>query len=123
MQPTAVGSYPVFASPAPTIFLDYKPPAGSPYPIQQADISPSSASLITATDPMPPSGSTPWSSPFAPTSSDQVHIWTQVYDGSGVSSVNIEYSTDRLTWTSVPMTPLFGYYAKGQNGSVQQPFF
>ena len=133
IQTTAGGSYPVFASAAPTIFFDYKTPAGSPYPIQQADISPSGAALITATDTMPPSGSTPWSSPFAPTSSDQVHIWDQVYDGSGVSSVNLEYSTDKLSWASAPMTPVYASYVRGQSmlayaGNeqsvlTQQPFF
>src|SRR5207245_11194256 len=70
-----------------------------------------------------PTISTPSSSPIAPTSSDQVHVWTQVYDGSGVNTVNLEYSTDRLGWTSVPMIPLFGSILKGQGLPVQQPFF
>ena len=119
IETRAGGSYPVYGS---YINYEYSPP-GSTNSNQGAQVSSSSAALITATDTTPPTVSTPWSSPFAPTSSDQVHVWTQIYDGSGVSSVNIEYSTDRLTWTSVPMTPLFGSYAKGQNVPVQQPFF
>ncbi len=119
IQTRAGGSYPVYGS-----YVSYQhSPPGSTASSQNQQISASSAALITATDTTPPIASTPWSSPFAPTSGDQVHIWTQVYDGSGVSSVNLEYSTDRLTWTSVPMTPLFGPYAKGQNVPVQQPFF
>ncbi len=102
MQTRAGGTYPVYES---YISYRYSPP-GSTISNQGAQVSASSAALITATDTTPPTVSTPWSSPFAPTSSDQVHVWTQVYDGSGVSSVNLEYSTDRLTWTSVPMTPL-----------------
>jgi 5-hydroxyisourate hydrolase-like protein (transthyretin family) len=119
IQTEAGGNYPIYGL---SINYQYSPP-GSTTSSQTAQISASSAALITATDTTPPTISTPWSSPFAPTSSDQVHVWTQVYDGSGVSSVNLEYSTDRLTWTSVPMTPLFGSYAKGQNVPVQQPFF
>ncbi len=119
IQTRAGGTYPVYGS---YIYYYYSPP-GSTTSSQNAQISASSAVLITATDTTPPTVSTPWSSPFAPTFSDQVHVWTQVYDGSGVSSVNLEYSTDRLTWTSIPMTPLFGSYAKGQNVPVQQPFF
>jgi len=119
IQTRAGGTYPVYES---YISYRYSPP-GSTISNQGAQVSASSAALITATDTTPPTVSTPWSSPFAPTSSDQVHVWTQVYDGSGVSSVNLEYSTDRLTWTSVPMTPLFGSYTKGQNVPVQQPFF
>ncbi len=119
IQTRAGGSYPVYGS---YISYQYSPP-GSTTSNQNTQISASSSALITATDTTPPTVSTPWSSPFAPTSSDQVHVWTQVYDGSEVSSVNLEYSTDRLTWTSVPMTPLFGSYAKGQNVPVQQPFF
>ncbi|HEV2120318.1 MAG TPA: carboxypeptidase-like regulatory domain-containing protein [Candidatus Bathyarchaeia archaeon] len=119
IQTRAGGSYPVYG-----LLIDYQySPPGSTASSQVAQISASSAALVTATDTTPPTASIPWSSPFAPTSSDRVHVWTQVYDGSGVSSVNIEYSTDRLTWTSVPMTPLFGSYAKGQNVPVQQPFF
>jgi 5-hydroxyisourate hydrolase-like protein (transthyretin family) len=119
IQTRAGGTYPVYGQ---AIDYQYNPP-GSTTSSQMAHISASSAALITATDTTPPTVSTPWSSPFAPTSSDQVHVWTQVYDGSGVSSVNLEYSTDRLTWTSIPMTPLFGSYPKGQNVPVQQPFF
>jgi 5-hydroxyisourate hydrolase-like protein (transthyretin family) len=119
IQTRAGGLYPVYES---YISYQFSPP-GSTTSSQSAQISASSAALITATDTTPPTASTPWSSPFAPTSSDKVHVWTQVYDGSGVRSVNLEYSTDRLTWTSLPMTPLFGSYAKGQNVPVQQPFF
>jgi hypothetical protein len=119
IQTRAGGIYPVYGQ---SISYQYNPP-GSATSSQMAQISASSAALITATDATPPTVGTPWSSPFAPTSSDRVHVWTQVYDGSGVSSVNLEYSTDRLTWTSIPMTPLFGSYAKGQNVPVQQPFF
>ena len=119
IQTRAGGSYPIYGS-----YTTYQhSPPRSMTSSQSQQISASSAALITATDTTPPTVSTPWSSPFAPTSSDQVHAWTQVYDGSGVSSVNLEYSTDRLTWTSIPMTPLFGSYAKGQNVPFQQPFF
>jgi hypothetical protein len=121
LQTRAGGSYPVFASSFSSINYDYSR-SGAPLS-QHAQISTSSAALITAIDTTPPVASTPWSSPFAPSSSDQVHVWTQVYDGSGVGSVNLEYSTDRLSWTSVPMTPLFGSYAKGQNVPIIQPFF
>jgi 5-hydroxyisourate hydrolase-like protein (transthyretin family) len=119
IQTRAGGTYPIFGS---YISYQHNPP-GSTTSSQGEQISASSAALMTAADTTPPTVSTPWASPFAPTSSDEVHVWTQVYDGSGVSSVNLEYSTDRLTWTSVPMTPLFGSYAKGQNVPVQQPFF
>jgi hypothetical protein len=119
IQTRAGGMYPVYGQ---SIIYLHNPP-GSTTSSQTTQISASSSTLITATDTTPPTVSTPWSSPFAPTSSDQVHVWTQVYDGSGVSSVNLEYSTDRLTWASVPMTPLFGSYGKGQNVPVQQPFF
>jgi 5-hydroxyisourate hydrolase-like protein (transthyretin family) len=119
IQTRAGGAYPIYGS---YINYQYSPP-GSTTSNQNAQISASSAALITAIDTTPPTVSTPWSSPFAPTSSDRAHVWTQAYDGSGVSSVNVEYSTDRLTWTSVPMTPLFGSYTKGQNVPVQQPFF
>ena len=121
LQTRAGGSYPVFASSFSSINYDYSR-SGTPL-IQYAQISTSSAALITAIDTTPPVASTPWSSPFAPVSSDLVHVWTQVYDGSGVRSVNLEYSTNRLSWTSVPMTPLFGSYAKEQNVPVIQPFF
>ena len=123
IQTTAGGTYPVFAGPGPSIYYTYKTPTGSLLPTSTGFISLSSSMLITATDTTPPTASTPWSSPFAPTSSDQVHVWSQVYDGSGVGSVNLEYSTDRLSWTSIPMTPVFGSYLKGQATTMQQPFF
>jgi len=133
IQTTAGGLYPVFAAPNPTIFYNYRTPTGSLLPEGQAQISASSAGLITATDAAAPTVSAPWSSPFAPTSSDLVHIWSQVYDGSGVSSVNMEYSTDKLSWASVPMTPVyasylkgqsqFAYIATGQSALTPQPFF
>jgi hypothetical protein len=133
IQTTAGGLYPVFAAPVSGIFYDYRTPTGSFLPEGQAQISASSAALITATDTAAPTVSAPWSSPFAPTSSNQVHIWSQVYDGSGVSSVNLEYSTDKLSWASVPMTPVyasylkgqsqFAYVATGQSMPVPQPFF
>ena len=119
IQTRAGGVYPVFAT-----YLNYfHNPPGSTMSSYGESLSGSSAGLITAIDTTPPTISTPWSSPFAPTSSDQVHVWTQVYDGSGVNSVNLEYSTDRLSWTSVPMTPLFGSILKGQGLPVQQPFW
>ena len=133
IQTTAGGLYPIFAAPSPSIFYNYLTPTGSLFPEAQAQISASSATLITATDTSAPFVSTPWSSPFAPTSNDQVHIWSQVYDGSGVSSVNLEYSTDRLSWASVPMTPVYASYVRGQpllaygatsqSMSILQPFF
>ncbi|HWY28945.1 MAG TPA: hypothetical protein VNW25_06780, partial [Candidatus Sulfotelmatobacter sp.] len=131
IQTSAGGLYPVFAAPNPTIFYNYRTPTGSVLPEGQVEISASSAALITATDTATPTVSAPWSSPFAPTSSDQVHIWTQVYDGSGVSSVNLEYSTDKLSWATAPMTPVYASYVKGQSQfayvatgqSVPQPFF
>jgi hypothetical protein len=119
LQTRAGGVYTVFGS-----YLNYfHSPPGSLSSSQGEQVSASTAALVTATDTMPPAISTPWSSPFAPSSSDQVHVWTQVYDGSGVSNVNVEYSTDRLSWTSVPMTPVFGFILKGQGLPVQQPFF
>lgn len=119
IQTRAGGVYPVFGS-----YINYfHNPPGSTGSSYGESVSASSAALITAIDTTPPTISTPWSSPFAPTSSDQVHVWTQVYDGSGVNTVNLEYSTDRLGWTSVPMIPLFGSILKGQGLPVQQPFF
>ena len=119
IQTRAGGVYPVFGS-----YLNYfHNPPGSLSSSQGEQLSASSATLITATDTTPPTINAPWSSPFAPSSSDQVHVWTQVYDGSGVSAVNLEYSTDRLGWTSVPMSPIFGSILKGQGLPVQQPFF
>src|SRR2546428_1603063 len=90
IQTTAGGLYSVFAPPISGIFYDYRTPTGSLFSEGQAQISASSAALITATDTAAPTVSAPWSSPFAPSSSDQVHIWSQVYDGSVVSSVNLE---------------------------------
>ena len=119
IQTRAGGLYPVFGS-----YMNYfHNPPGLTSSNWGESLSASSAALITAIDTTPPTISAPWSSPFAPTSSDQVHVWTQVYDGSGISTVNLEYSTDRLSWTSVPMTPLFGSILKGQGLPVQQPFF
>ena len=119
IQTRAGGSYPIFGS-----YLNYfHNPPGSTSSSQGESLAASSSALIAAIDTTPPTISTPWSSPFAPTSSDQVHVWTQAYDGSGVSTVNVEYSTDRLSWTSVPMTPLFGSILKGQGLPAQQPFF
>lgn len=119
IQTTAGGAYPVYEN---YVTYHYSPP-GSTFSSASNQISAATATLITATDTTPPSISTPWSSPFAPTSTDQVHVWTQVYDGSGVSWVNLEYSTDRITWTSVPMTPLFGSIEKQRGLPLQQPFF
>jgi hypothetical protein len=123
IQTTAGGTYPVFAGPGSTIYYTYNNPTGSFSPTSIGFISLSSSVLITATDTAAPSASTPWSSPFAPTSSDQVRIWSQIYDGSGVASANLEYSTDRLSWTSIPMTRVFGSYLNGQVTKMQQPFF
>src|SRR3989449_654258 len=129
IQTRAGGSYPVYGS---YISYQYSPP-GSTTSNQNTQISASSAALITATDTAAPTVSAPWSSPFAPSSSDQVHIWSQVYDGSVVSSVNLEYSTDKLSWASVLMTPVYAsylngqsqlaYVAAGQSMPVPQPFF
>ena len=132
IQTTAGGLYDVYASAAGSseVFYTYQHPSGSITYDVDAFIPISSAALITATDTAAPTISNPWSSPFAPTSSDPVHVWSQVYDGSGISSVSLEYSTDRLVWNSVPMNPVFAPYLKGQsftspNGYVitSQPFF
>jgi hypothetical protein len=130
IQTTAGGPYAVFASTDGSSEVSYAyPPSGSLFG-GSVFIPISSAALITATDNAPPSVSTPWSSPFAPTSSNPVHVWSQVYDGSGISSTSLEYSTDRLVWNSVPMNPVFSPYLKGQSFTsptgqsvTAQPFF
>jgi hypothetical protein len=130
IQTTAGGLYAVYASTAGSSEVSYNyPPSGSLFG-GSVFIPISSAALITATDTAPPTVSNPWSSPFAPTSSDPVHAWSQVYDGSGISSVSLEYSTDRLVWSSMPMNPVFAPYLKGQSFTsptgqsvTAQPFF
>jgi len=131
IQTTAGGLYAVYASTDGSSEVSYNyPPSGSLFG-GSVFIPISSAALITATDTAPPTVSNPWSSPFAPTSSDPVHVWSQVFDGSGISSVNLEYSTDRLVWNSVPMNPVFAPYLNGQSLTnptgqsmiIHQPFF
>ena len=130
IQTTAGGLYDVYASTAGSSEVSYVYPPSLPLYGENVFIPISSAAVITATDNAAPTVSTPWSSPFAPTSNDPVHVWSQVYDGSGVSSVSLEYSTDRLVWNSVPMNPVFAPYLKGQSFTsptgysiIPQPFF
>jgi hypothetical protein len=90
-------------------------PPGSTQSTQYANIDSSSIAIITATDTTGPAITIPWASPFAPTSSDQEKVWTQVSDGSGLGPVKLEYSTDKTAWTTIAMTPLEGSYFMGQS--------
>src|SRR6266571_3175009 len=66
IQTRAGGVYPVFGS-----YINYfHNPPGSTGSSYGESVSASSAALITAIDTTPPTISTPWSSPFAPTSSE-----------------------------------------------------
>jgi len=100
------GLYPVYST---YLSYNFNSPNPTPYGIE-AQISASSAALITATDTTGPSVSIPWTSPFAPSSDTAVQVRAQLYDGSGLGHVNLEYTTDRAHWIPVVMTPSFSSY-------------
>jgi hypothetical protein len=112
IETRAGGYYRVFVNQA---NYNLKDPSCSTNCSNYATISGSTAATITATDTTGPAVTIPWLSPFAPTPSDPENIWTQVSDQSGLSSVNLEYSTDKSTWNSIKMTPLIGSYLNGQD--------
>jgi hypothetical protein len=109
IQTRAGGTYIVFSQANYDFIIPGSPNTGRGY------ITGSSAAVITATDTTGPQVAVPWDAPFAPASNDPENVWTQVSDSSGVGSVKLEYSTDKQTWKSIPMTPLIGTYLNGQD--------
>jgi hypothetical protein len=108
--------YPVFVSNS--VYYGYSQPSSGVSGVGSS-LSASSAAVFRATETDGPTIGTPWSSPFAPTPSDRENIWVMMSDPTGIGSADLDYSTNKQTWTTIPMTSMIATYAApGVGGTV-----